>query len=196
MIISLILLATGLIKTSYEGRIDGENPENGQDEKSQNRKFNDRFEVCREVLFLLPIIICSAVFYWAMRNLMPVWWTKFVAIPAAGGFLGSLWGYFVGCAVVWATRILGTLAFGREAMGLGDVHLMGAAGAIIGPLPIVAAFFIAPFFGLGWVSIQMFFKKIRQIPYGPFLSLGVFTVMIFQDKILDIWRLYTLSFSR
>jgi len=29
----------------------------------------------------------------------------------------------------------------------------------------------------------MFFKKIRQIPYGPFLSMGVLTVMIFNDWI-------------
>ncbi len=195
LVISLILLATGLIKGSYEGRVDGENFENGQTQK-QEPIFNDRLEVCREILFLLPIIFCSAAFYWAMRNLMPVWWGKFVAYPAAAGFFGSLWGYFLGCAVVWATRILGTLAFGREAMGLGDVHLMGAAGAVIGPLPVVVAFFLAPFFGLGWVSGQLFFKKIRQIPYGPFLSLGAFTVMIFQDRILDIWRLYTLSFSR
>jgi leader peptidase (prepilin peptidase) / N-methyltransferase len=195
LVISLILLATGLIKGSYEGRVDGGNLENGQEQKDEP-EFNDRLEVCREVLFLLPIIFCSAAFYWAMRNLTPVWWGKFVAYPAAAGFFGSLWGYFLGCAVVWATRILGTLAFGREAMGLGDVHLMGAAGAVIGPLPVVVAFFLAPFFGLGWVSIQLFFKKIRQIPYGPFLSLGAFTVMIFQDRILDIWRLYTLSFSR
>ena len=86
-----------------------------------------------------------------------------------------------GCAVVWATRILGTLAFGKEAMGLGDVHLMGAAGAIIGPAFITVAFFIAPFFGLLWALYQMFFKKTRQIPYGPFLSLGIFAVMIFHD---------------
>jgi leader peptidase (prepilin peptidase)/N-methyltransferase len=101
------------------------------------------------------------------------------------GVLGSLFGYFVGCTVVWATRILGTLGFGKEAMGLGDVHLMGAAGAVIGPLMVVIAFFIAPFFGLGWALFQMIFKKIRQIPYGPFLSLAVLTVMIFHDWILN-----------
>jgi leader peptidase (prepilin peptidase)/N-methyltransferase len=96
-----------------------------------------------------------------------------------------MWGYFVGCAAVWATRILGTFLFGREAMGMGDVHLMGAAGAVIGPWFVVMAFFIAPFFGLAWAGCQMFFKKIRQIPYGPFLSLGVLTVMILHDWVRE-----------
>jgi prepilin signal peptidase PulO-like enzyme (type II secretory pathway) len=31
----------------------------------------------------------------------------------------------------------------------------------------------------------MFSKKIRQIPYGPFLSIAVLTVMIFHDWILS-----------
>jgi leader peptidase (prepilin peptidase)/N-methyltransferase len=91
----------------------------------------------------------------------------------------------VGCSIVWATRILGTLGFGREAMGLGDVHLMGAAGAVIGPIPIVAAFFIAPFLGLAFVGVVMFFKKTRQIPYGPFLSLGILAVIILHDWIFE-----------
>ena len=85
--------------------------------------------------------------------------------------------------VVWATRIFGTLAFGKEAMGLGDVHLMGAAGAVIGAKWVVLAFFIAPFFGILWALYQAIFKKMRQIPYGPFLSLAVFAVIIFHDWI-------------
>jgi leader peptidase (prepilin peptidase)/N-methyltransferase len=99
----------------------------------------------------------------------------------------------VGGGIVWGIRIVGTLAFGKEAMGLGDVHLMGAAGAVIGPLFVVVAFFVAPFFGLAWAGFQMFFKKIRQIPYGPFLSLGILVVMILHDWIRDyisfmFWR--------
>ena len=74
-------------------------------------------------------------------------------------------------------------------MGLGDVHLMGAAGTIIGPLFAVIAFFIAPFFGLTWAAIQMFFKKTQQIPYGPFLSLAIFTVIILHDRIFGYLNL-------
>ncbi|MFQ6036590.1 MAG: prepilin peptidase [Sedimentisphaerales bacterium] len=180
--ISLTLLATGLIKRSYVTE-DGEQ----RTEDGGERKFNHRLEALKEIIFLLPIIVCSAATFWLIRETAAVnkWWLDFSQHPVVAGLLGSLWGYFVGCGVVWATRILGTLAFGKEAMGLGDVHLMGAAGTVIGPIFVVVAFFVAPFFGLAWAGFQMFFKKTRQIPYGPFLSLGVFTVMILHDLIID-----------
>ena len=194
--ISWILLASGLIKRSYESDITPHKPEavpqvsNEQQATSNGARINHRLEICREMVFLLPIIVCSAAAYWLIRAIAPVhaWWLDFSQAPVVAGLLGSLWGYFVGCGVVWATRILGTLAFGKEAMGLGDVHLMGAAGAVVGPLFAVVAFFIAPFFGLAWAGLQMFFKKTRQIPYGPFLSLGVLVVMILHDRILNYWN--------
>ncbi len=179
LVISLIGLATGKIKRSYEYPEDfkGETEEDEPD-------FAHRIEVAREVVFLLPVIVGVLVGYVVLCRIDAVgpWWVNTMQSPVLKGFLGSLWGYLAGCAVVWATRILGTLAFGKEAMGLGDVHLMGAAGAVIGPLAVVLAFFIAPFFGLAWAMYQAIFKKTRQIPYGPFLSMAVFAVMIFHDE--------------
>ncbi|OHB56018.1 MAG: hypothetical protein A2173_07650, partial [Planctomycetes bacterium RBG_13_44_8b] len=182
--VSLLLLITGLIKRSYVTEYRRQETE----DRSEHH-FNHRLEVCKEIAFLLPIIICAVITFWIFEKstIVSKWWLDFSQRPVITGFLGSLLGYFVGCGVVWTTRIIGTLAFGREAMGLGDVHLMGAAGAVIGPFLVVIAFFIAPFFGLTWAIIQMFFRKTRQIPYGPFLSLAVFTVMIFHDFILDYW---------
>ena len=176
LIIALILLAKGIIKRSYPF-------EEGQEENEQENNYNHRIEMLKEVLFLLPIIICAflALILYQTVPQFNQFWQDFAQIPAVKGFFASLWGYFIGCAVVWATRILGTLGFGKEAMGLGDVHLMGAAGAVIGPVFVVIAFFVAPFFGLAWAAYQTFFKKTKQIPYGPFLSLGVFAVMIFHD---------------
>ena len=199
--ISLILLATGLVKRSYESDEAAEELNQSSSRPKQSpknlpkAKVNHRLEVLREVIFLLPIIVCSIACHWIVNLSGSVgrWWMSFSQIPAIAGLLGSLWGYFIGCGVVWATRILGTLAFGKEAMGLGDVHLMGAAGAVIGPRFVVVAFFVAPFFGLAWAGFQMFFKKIRQIPYGPFLSLGILVVMILHDRIREylnfmFWR--------
>jgi len=199
LIISMGLLTSGLLKRSYEAQ---ENAEGSQVQQNDNtakddsaesteeiaeQHFNHRLEAFREIIFLAPIIICSIAAYWIIgRTVSLEWQNNFpTQHPVIAGFLGSLWGYFVGCAIVWGVRIFGTFAFGKEAMGLGDVHLMGAAGTVIGPLPVVVAFFIAPFFGLTWAGFQMFFKKIRQIPYGPFLSLGIFVVIILHDLILN-----------
>jgi len=197
--ISWGLLASGLLKRSYET---DEHAEGGQVEQKDNaakgdsagsageipeQQFNHRLEAFREIIFLMPIIVCSLAAYWIISSTVSVESQNNFPTqhPVIAGFLGSLWGYFIGCGIVWGVRIFGTFAFGKEAMGLGDVHLMGAAGAVIGPILVVVAFFIAPFFGLAWAGFQMFFKKIRQIPYGPFLSLGIFVVMILHDLILN-----------
>jgi len=193
--ISWLLVRTGLLKRSYESDVPEQRDRLAVPEKTDSvpgspnvypadePKFNHRLESLREMVFLLPVIVCSILAFMILAR--AAWWGGVLSHPVVAGFLGSLFGYFIGCAVVWATRILGTLGFGKEAMGLGDVHLMGAAGAVVGPVMVVIAFFIAPFFGLGWALFQMIFKKIRQIPYGPFLSLAVLTVMIFHDWIID-----------
>jgi leader peptidase (prepilin peptidase)/N-methyltransferase len=197
--ISFGLLASGLLKRSYDT---DENTESSRveqkdstakdtsresTEKIAEQKFNHRLEAFREIIFLTPIIICSLAAYWIVDKTFPIESLNNFPTqhPVIAGFLGSLWGYFAGCGIVWGIRIFGTLAFGKEAMGLGDVHLMGAAGAVIGWRLVIMAFFIAPFFGLAWAGFQMFFKKIRQIPYGPFLSLGILVVIILHDLILN-----------
>lgn len=199
MVVSLLLLATGLLKRSYdsdaaaheylatEQNADARSIPSTAGDDPADQNFNHRLEACREIVFLLPIVLCAYGAFWLSTNVGPIstFWQSFSQHPVVAGFLGSLFGYFIGCGVVWAIRIFGTLAFGKEAMGLGDVHLMGAAGAVIGAFFVVIAFFVAPFFGLAWAGSQMFFKKIRQIPYGPFLSLGVFVVIIFHDLILN-----------
>lgn len=98
-------------------------------------------------------------------------------------FGGVLLGFLVGAAVVWFTRILGTLMFGKEAMGLGDVHLMAAVGAVIGWRDVTLAFFVAPFLGLLGTALVAgvgAFKKggMRPIPYGPYLCAATVIVML------------------
>ncbi len=184
--ISLILLKKGYLKQSYDIP---ENLTEKQQEKWE-KNLSHRKEMLTEILFLLPIIFFAFLSYLILvKTALSSRWTDISQYPPVSGFLGSLFGYFSGCAVVWATRILGTLAFGKEAMGLGDVHLMGAAGTVLGPLFVIIAFFIAPFFGLLWAFIKMFFRKSNEIPYGPFLSLAVLTVIILHDWIFSYIQL-------
>lgn len=102
---------------------------------------------------------------------------------------GVLLGYLAGGAVVWATRILGTFAFGKEAMGLGDVHLMAAVGAVAGWRTAVLAFFIAPFLGLTWALLsagaqKMLRRQVRIIPYGPHLAIASVLVIVFHEPLM------------
>ena len=184
LVISCLLLVTGVIKRSYE-YTDSENSSGETDETAEEPQFDHRREILKEIVFLVPIIASALAVYWIGRRIPAIKSFDLSQHPVISGLLGSLWGYFVGCGIVWATRILGTLGFRKEAMGLGDVHLMGAGGAVIGPVLIVAAFFIAPFFGLAWACFQMFFRKTRQIPYGPFLSLGILVAIILHNRIFN-----------
>ncbi len=187
--ISLILLRCGVIAQSYDLPEDenpqdtkeGEVPNVPEQIQQENEMYNHRREIAKEILFLMPVLTGILMGFSLTGPEPPLWWMNFSQHPVISGVLGSLWGYFAGCGIVWITRILGTLAFGREAMGLGDVHLMGAAGAVLGPFTPVVGFFAAPFFGLGWAVMGLIFQKRREIPYGPFLSMGVFLVMIFKD---------------
>ena len=45
-------------------------------------------------------------------------------------------------------RVAGSAVFRREAMGLGDVTLMGMIGAFLGWQPVVLTLFAGAFFGL------------------------------------------------
>jgi leader peptidase (prepilin peptidase) / N-methyltransferase len=127
-------------------------------------------------------MLLAAAFYFVVTRIAPIgqWWGDAVAgHPWFSGLLGSLLGALVGGFVVWVTRILGTLAFGRLAMGLGDVHLMFGVGAIIGAGCATIAFFLAPFFGIG-LALYMFVSGTkRELPYGPYLSLATMFVLLF-----------------
>ena len=110
--------------------------------------------------------------------------------PLSLGFAvlgGVFWGYIVGGGLIWGTRIFGTLAFGKEAMGLGDVHFLAAIGAAIGAQDATLVFFIAPFLGLAYAAVtamqRMLRGEVRVIPYGPYLAIASFVVMILRTPI-------------
>jgi leader peptidase (prepilin peptidase) / N-methyltransferase len=140
------------------------------------------YEMGKEIVFLLPPMVLSIVAYFVLRGSA---WDRFVLDHHwFSGFAGAVLGALVGALVVWITRILGTLAFGRLAMGLGDVHLMFGVGAIIGGALATVAFFIAPFFGIVIAIYMLLTGKRREIPYGPYLSLGTAFVLLFGCPLL------------
>lgn len=144
-----------------------------------------RAEIRHEMVFLLPPLALAGLFAGLVLGVEPVGraWDAAVSHYWISGFLGSVLGLLVGGFIVWLTRILGTLAFGREAMGMGDVHLMAAVGAVLGAGASTVAFFLAPFFGLVLAVYLLLTGTKREIPYGPYLSLATAFVMLFYGPI-------------
>jgi len=140
-----------------------------------------RQELRKEMLFLMPPLFLAAVSaglcLWipAARHI----WQNIQAITWLNGIISSVLGALIGGFTVWLTRILGSYVMGREAMGLGDVHLMLAVGAVLGGGASVLSFFFAPFFGLVLALYMFAVHGRRQLPYGPYLSLATAFVMLF-----------------
>ena len=202
LIVSAVLLGVGIFRPTFramaeEGFVRGPRRKKNKQSRRQAKAVKDestgegwpgttpRREILHEILYLTPPAVLAIV-GWLVASSdtqLASRWAGLMDNPHVNGLAGSLLGILVGGGVVWATRILGTLAFGREAMGLGDVHLMAAAGAVLGWLGPVLAFFIAPFYGLLAALLTAVRRGRGELPYGPWLSLGLLTVMLFQDKI-------------
>ena len=187
--LSVVLLRRGVLPLSFAEEAEGEDTKlPGDDPEAFLAHPHPRREVGKEVLFLAAPV-AGAVLGGAAAGavagpdpgLLPAW---------AAALGGVVLGYLVGGAVVWFVRILGTLLFGKEAMGLGDVHLMAAVGAVLGAADAALAFFVAPFLGLavafaaGGVSKVLTGEK-RMIPYGPSLCVAVYAVMMCRNVIFD-----------
>jgi prepilin signal peptidase PulO-like enzyme (type II secretory pathway) len=129
-----------------------------------------RKEIFKEVLFLAIPTICAIIAY-ALPLQVPL-------DPWLDRLLGSLLGLLVGGGVVWIIRVAGSLGFGREAMGMGDAHLMAGVGAVLGAKLVVLAFFLAPFLGILWAIVLKILKKPNVLPYGPWLSVASILVVL------------------
>ena len=111
------------------------------------------------------------------------------SLSAFAPLLMSLLGLAFGFGLLWLVRFLGSKAFNREAMGLGDVFLMGAVGALFGPAAVLMTLILSSFFGSVAGVAMMLVARIKpgryaEIPYGPYICLGCLSWMFYGNEIL------------
>lgn len=132
--------------------------------------------------------------------LMPVIWVGFLLLGAIGlarhGWQSTLLGGVVGYGVMYGLYLLGEL-FSRAvakrrgqpldevALGFGDVNLAGVVGLLLGFPGIAAGLMLAILLGGlggGLVMLVMLLRKrysaYMPIPYGPFIVLAAFFLML------------------
>jgi leader peptidase (prepilin peptidase)/N-methyltransferase len=154
---------------------------------------NPRKEILREVLFLAPAVAGAVVAYLLVTRVARIerFWGDLHASRHVAGFAAALFGYLIGGLWIWGMRILGTLAFGKEAMGMGDVHILAAVGAVTGWFLPSVAFFLAPVFGLLWALYLLASRNQRELPYGPWLAAASLVMLLFYDPIAGFLSPYT-----
>lgn len=91
------------------------------------------------------------------------------------GLKASLMGMALGAGILQTVRVLGTMAFKKEAMGFGDVKLLGAIGAFLGWESILFCLLASSLVGV-FVGVSLILSKNNEwggrIPFGPYLALA------------------------
>ncbi len=199
LVIANVLMVTGLIGRSFADYEDWEQKalaehesqkaeaaESGSETTGTNHEANTpgmwvqyphaRREMVRELAFLAPVAALGWGGAILAQNLggandIPLWLRILT---------GVVLGYLVGGAVIWGVRIFGSIAFGKEAMGLGDVHVLAAVGACLGWPDAILTFFAAVLVGLLIAIVGGVFrlKVARMMAFGPALAIGALVLLL------------------
>jgi leader peptidase (prepilin peptidase)/N-methyltransferase len=96
----------------------------------------------------------------------------------------SLAGMAAGAGAIWLMGVVGKLAFKKEAMGFGDVKLMGMVGGFLGPVGVLLAILIGCVVGALVGVVSYVVTRSSYIPFGPFLSAGALAVLFFRPEVV------------
>jgi leader peptidase (prepilin peptidase)/N-methyltransferase len=112
-------------------------------------------------------------------------------IPGGNSPLQSFSGLLGAGVILWIIRIAAQKLLKKEALGLGDVKLLAMAGSLFGLFNVLLGLFIGSLLGSVSGFLLMAVKKLnqqKQIPFGPFLCLGIIIAVIWGEQMLD-WYL-------
>jgi leader peptidase (prepilin peptidase)/N-methyltransferase len=125
-------------------------------------------------------IISSAVIPELHGEKSPVW-----------SLIWSGWGAIAGVGILWGVAVIGRFIFKKEAMGFGDVKLLGAIGAIFGGNAVLFTLFVSSLIGsiVGITLVSLHKKKMQsKIPYGPYIALAAIIWMLWGTEITHAYK--------
>ncbi len=96
------------------------------------------------------------------------------AVALVQGVLGALTAWWA----LYLVGIGGSALFRREAMGFGDLKFLAPLGAMLGPMGVIEAFFVATIVGTAVGFPLRLLRREREIPFGPFLAAGALAMLL------------------
>lgn len=149
-----------------------------------------------EVTFVgIPLVLVLSVIYPGLHDAQNTLRNfSLTGVCRLDTLIASIIGMLVGGGLIFLCSILGKWILKKDAMGFGDVKLMGMIGGVTGWKLAVSVFFVAPFFGLLMAIPVLLFKKRHLIPYGPFLSLAALVCILMQDYFIGLVNVYVQLF--
>lgn len=107
------------------------------------------------------------------HDAIPEW---IAAHPHWHGIAASLAGLVAGAGLIWLVRVVSRWLLGREALGFGDVTLMGMIGAFVGWQAAILIVLLAPLTGIAAAGAVRLATVRTVLPYGPWLCLATLIV--------------------
>ena len=107
-----------------------------------------------------------------------------------GGLVSSVIGLVVGWGLLWLVAVIGKAIFKQDAMGFGDVKLLGAIGAFFGWQAILFTIMVSSLLG-SIVGIALVLAKRKElqgrIPFGPYIALAALIWMLWGPRLWDMY---------
>ena len=118
--------------------------------------------------------------------LRPEFWMTERSVSLVSSFAGMA----MGSGLVLSVGIVGKIIFRKDAMGFGDVKLMGLLGGYAGWVGVLAGFALACLMGSAVGIWRWVVTKNRYLWFGPFLSLGCLIVIVFPEAMRGLFHWY------
>lgn len=158
---------------------------------------------------LMPMLICAFIIDWKKqiipnRLVLTIFETGLVVTFFEGIFsptgmtfaLNRLEGMVCGAGIFFIITLVGGFIAGKDAMGLGDVKLMGALGLFFGMRNIIIISILSFLIG-AIASIFVIIAKIKKVdeylPFGPFIVVATIIAMLIPEEVLFtyLWILFS-----
>jgi leader peptidase (prepilin peptidase)/N-methyltransferase len=108
-------------------------------------------------------------------------WPSLSGHPRLHALWAALLGMAAGAGLVLLVGTLGREVFRKEAMGFGDVKLMGLLGGFTGWEGVLAGFALACLLGSVVGVYRLIRYRSRYLPFGPYLVMGSLAMIIWPE---------------